>query len=927
MNSFEEIKTLLKESGEKKLATREIKSLLQTKSGKKLAVIYAFIFLLVTALVFFVVFRFFGTISLKQMDEYLGEIPRSIESAEEEMDRRNDIYEEDVLARAQIGLIVYGEENGLTEAERLERARSTVSADSVSLVDGEGKLLSTTGPVSPEEYFNACVQALEPRRPHVEPYRVLTDDGEETGKNQGKGFVLLPLEGNAKRSLVFEFPCEMVLEMYDNIDDLADVFDRMLIGGEASAYVETGDKLSCYTADDLTDVQSGQLREELGEVFRDGDNFWKLTNGRRVKFINLLGRRYFATLTRISEKDMNILGTFPIENVIGNGLYIAVAISVIIGWGMILLIIYIQRRLRMKKEEEEKPETVNRRRVCRVTWQGALVFIAVTFLFAGMMLQLEQRTNATATAMRERESVQHAIDMRKSEEDTIRKTYIECYRGRAQMLADFIRERPDYQTRAGLAKLSAIAGTDYLMRFDSAGQELVSSNSYTGFSVDTNLAAEYRAVLLGYPYVVVGPAADSYTGKMQLSTAILMTNEEGQPDGFLLAAYSAGDLSAELKRMGYENAVNSCTVQQGHIAAAVRNEDGVFIAHTDSRMIGQKAENFLNGFEPGINYEGFGQYDGKDVCISASSADGKTLIFIVPQRANSYAEGISIPLILAAVLILLLLYYPNAGLLVARAIGETGGDLRSDESAGRPMAIFSSGYSVFLTLFAIFALIASVNGWWISFDYVFSGKWSRGLHLFSIWAALMVLAVTICFENLIRAVLRSLESRYSIRARTVSRLASSLITYAASLFLIFSIFNMFGANTTALLASAGVVSIAVGMGAQSMASDLLAGFFMMLEGTIHVGDDVAVGSPRERITGKVVDMGIRTLKIVDETGNLVTLNNSKANPICNMNRDREESESEDGPESNPESKPENGPENKPENKPESKPENPPRENP
>ena len=148
--------------------------------------------------------------------------------------------------------------------------------------------------------------------------------------------------------------------------------------------------------------------------------------------------------------------------------------------------------------------------------------------------------------------------------------------------------------------------------------------------------------------------------------------------------------------------------------------------------------------------------------------------------------------------------------------------------------------------------------------------------------------------------------RSMLRCSWLPRLVSSLIGYVAVFFLIFSILGMVGVDTKVLLASAGVVSIAVGMGSQSMASDLLAGFFMMLEGSIHVGDQVTVGGSRETATGKVVDMGVRTIKILEETGNLVTMNNSKATPIKNLSQGRELPESEDKPEDKPEKKQENG---------------------
>ena len=88
---------------------------------------------------------------------------------------------------------------------------------------------------------------------------------------------------------------------------------------------------------------------------------------------------------------------------------------------------------------------------------------------------------------------------------------------------------------------------------------------------------------------------------------------------------------------------------------------------------------------------------------------------------------------------------------------------------------------------------------------------------------------------------------------------------------------------------------------------------MMLEGSIHVGDQVSVGGPRESATGTVVDMGVRTIKVLEADGNLVTMNNSKATPIKNLSQGRELPESKDRPEDKPEDKPENKPEKKQEN--------------
>ena len=131
------------------------------------------------------------------------------------------------------------------------------------------------------------------------------------------------------------------------------------------------------------------------------------------------------------------------------------------------------------------------------------------------------------------------------------------------------------------------------------------------------------------------------------------------------------------------------------------------------------------------------------------------------------------------------------------------------------------------------------------------------------------------------------ERMKSRRSRMRSPLSYSLLQRGC-IFLTFYILSMFGANTATLLTSAGIISIAVGMGAQSMAADLLAGFFMMVEGSVHVGDYVSASG----ITGYVTDMGIRTTEITDENGNVVIINNSHVGNVLNMSRNHTQQEKE-----------------------------------
>ena len=656
-------------------------------------------------------------------------------------------------------------------------------------------------------------------------------------------------------------------------DDWTDVLDRMLPGEDAIAFEKTGDEIEGYPLNGFTAEEIPLLMEDVAKVFQKAGSFRHAKNGRSSTIIKLQGKRYLAALMNYPEENTDVLLTVPLTNVIGNGLYISISILAIIGLGMVLFQIYVVRRQR------------------RTMWPGVLVVLVVTFVFSGMLLILESRSNASRTATTGRVSLQHEMEWRKKQENKIRKTFVDIYRNRAKLVADFLMERPYYQTHDGLNALNRIAQTDYLMRFDRNGQEVAASNSYTGFSVGKNLSEAYRAVLMGYPHAIVGPAADPYTGQMQLGTAILMTDKKGNSDGFLLAVYSANELNAELERMSVENTVNNLVVREGRVAAIIDNEDGRYIAHTDKAMIGLKAVNSFEDYEAVDSYEGFTTYKDEDVCASAISSDGKMLLYLVPESEDSYVEDISLGVILAFLFILALVYCPVANVLVKRAMAEANEEPQSEDDAEGPMMAFTDGYSIFLSLFAIFAMIASAGGSWTSFDYVFSGQWTKDVNLYSLWAVLFLVAVTFFFIFLFRKGLKQMDNRLNFKAKTVARLVNSLISYVACIFLFFIILTIFGVNTTAMLASVSIISIAIGMGAQSMAADLLAGFFMMVDGTVHVGDYVSVGS----VKGYVTDMGIRTTEITDDKGNVIILNNSKVNSVCNMSRNKVKQESENEP--------------------------------
>lgn len=95
---------------------------------------------------------------------------------------------------------------------------------------------------------------------------------------------------------------------------------------------------------------------------------------------------------------------------------------------------------------------------------------------------------------------------------------------------------------------------------------------------------------------------------------------------------------------------------------------------------------------------------------------------------------------------------------------------------------------------------------------------------------------------------------------------------------VLSIFNI---NLTPLLASAGVVGVGIGLGAQSIFKDMLNGIFILVEDQYNVGEVVKVAG----LQGTVHDLSLRITRLRDSDGTLHIIPNSQITTVSNLSRD------------------------------------------
>ncbi len=120
------------------------------------------------------------------------------------------------------------------------------------------------------------------------------------------------------------------------------------------------------------------------------------------------------------------------------------------------------------------------------------------------------------------------------------------------------------------------------------------------------------------------------------------------------------------------------------------------------------------------------------------------------------------------------------------------------------------------------------------------------------------------------------------RSETLHKLIRSAIRYTIYFIAFFQILSTLGINTTSIVASAGIASVAIGFGAQSLVKDIISGFFIILEGQFDVGDEVKLYNQAAFIAGgSVMSLGLRSTKIRSGNGEIYFIPNGTINQVIN----------------------------------------------
>jgi moderate conductance mechanosensitive channel len=180
--------------------------------------------------------------------------------------------------------------------------------------------------------------------------------------------------------------------------------------------------------------------------------------------------------------------------------------------------------------------------------------------------------------------------------------------------------------------------------------------------------------------------------------------------------------------------------------------------------------------------------------------------------------------------------------------------------------------------------------WTTIYDYLTSAElWTTiGLAAFKIIMIIVLSMIVVrvgnnivdrTFHNSIREKARIKSPIVSERREnTLRKLIQNVLTYVVYFTAVVMVLSQLGLNIGALIASAGVAGLAIGFGAQNLVKDIISGFFIIFENQFSVGDNVQTAGVR----GDVEEIGLRTCKIRNWTGELHIIPNGNITQVTNF---------------------------------------------
>lgn len=591
---------------------------------------------------------------------------------------------------------------------------------------------------------------------------------------------------------------------------------------------------------------------------------------------------YLIMSREMADGDTLLLALYPVKEIftmVGGTTIIA---TVIFAIAMGIMLIYTLTMLRLRK----KGERIYRwkklpggffydRRAGRqllIYSSMVLTLIIIMTLYSQTLIGLSRNT---AMASRQLEQVARAYDQAYEDGHEL-EDYIDGKR--KSLLRMLILENIDRQGREReLVKLRDYSDNIYAISFYDVKGNLLASTDPDTRTVDKEEKKDIGEVRQGISNDLVyisdlkgGEGAPSY-----YNMAMVVQNNN-KSTGFMVLKLGENQLPGILDECLLKDELLSVRGSNGGKAFAIDRESGVVSYDPDGSITGKEAlkygmeeDELKGGFSGYLKLGGVNKY-----AVSAAVKD--QYIYLVMEKWEMMINRMP-ALIISLLAAVLCIFFLFIFLTIKRKPEGEEGSQSALEAGDRSMSsalviklirMAFMATAVLVTLIHIFYKILLPK--FSLIYYIFEGNWDRGVNIFSFTWCIVMICEAFVLIRLSSILLDMTAGVLSKRGVTVCRLLKSLIRYLGIIILIFMCIASYGVNMRTLAVSAGILTTVLGLGANSLLTDIFAGLFITFEGDLQVGDAMIL----DGFLGRITEIGIRTTKIMNVDGNRVIINNS-----------------------------------------------------
>ena len=152
--------------------------------------------------------------------------------------------------------------------------------------------------------------------------------------------------------------------------------------------------------------------------------------------------------------------------------------------------------------------------------------------------------------------------------------------------------------------------------------------------------------------------------------------------------------------------------------------------------------------------------------------------------------------------------------------------------------------------------------------------------LYLLIAFISTLIIKKIFSILLFGAKKTQNEKLIKKTKTLKTFIDSLIYIGVYFIALFFILEKWGVNITPFLTGAGILGLTFSFGAQSLAKDLISGFFIIFDNQFEVGDYIKVGA----LEGEVKKITLRQTILKDKEGNDMLIPNSQITSVVKIKK-------------------------------------------